>query len=185
MCHDFSARAGTNLYAPGTTQPQGRRVHLQGHQDQEESASVSIERRSHRRADGAPRRAKRDQTAVARLQSGAAPFRDSARGLPWGPDRFSRVFSRQMRRLKINVTFHGLRHTFATVLLREGVSMKLVSDMLGHETIAITADIYTHVPEAMQHEAVRPSWLRCRKEGIVSDDLTKRVRQLDSFSLFR
>lgn len=59
-----------------------------------------------------------------------------------------------MRRLKINVTFHGLRHTFATMLLRAGVSMKVVSDMLGHETIAITADIYTHVPEAMQHEAV-------------------------------
>jgi integrase len=81
-------------------------------------------------------------------------FCDPATGLPWGPDRFSRVFSRQMRRLKINVTFHGLRHTFATMLLRAGVSMKVVSDMLGHETIAITADIYTHVPEAMQHEAV-------------------------------
>jgi integrase len=111
-------------------------------------------------------------------------FCEPATGLPWGPDRFSRVFSRQMRRLKVSVTFHGLRHTFATMLLRAGVSMKVVSDMLGHETIAITADIYTHVPEAMQREG-RPSWLRYRKEGIVSDDLSKRVRRLDSFSLFR
>jgi integrase len=44
-----------------------------------------------------------------------------------------------------DVHFHDLRHTCATLLLTKGVHPKIVSEMLGHSSIAITPDIYSHV----------------------------------------
>lgn len=43
------------------------------------------------------------------------------------------------------VRFHDLRHTCATVLLSKNVNPKIVSEMLGHATVAITLDTYSHV----------------------------------------
>lgn len=48
---------------------------------------------------------------------------------------------------------HGMRHTYATVALAAGVPLKVVSDTLGHRTIAITADTYTHVDQGMKEQA--------------------------------
>lgn len=50
--------------------------------------------------------------------------------------------------------FHGLRHTAATLLLGQGVHPKIVSEMLGHSSIAITLDLYSHVTPTMQDQAV-------------------------------
>jgi integrase len=44
-----------------------------------------------------------------------------------------------------DVRFHNLRHTCATLPLTKGVHPKIVSEMLGHSSIAITLDIYSHV----------------------------------------
>jgi integrase len=44
-----------------------------------------------------------------------------------------------------DVRFHDLRHTCATLLLTKGVHPKIVSEMLGHSSIAITLDIDSHV----------------------------------------
>ncbi len=44
-----------------------------------------------------------------------------------------------------NIRFHDLRHTCATLLFTRGVHPKIVSEMLGHSSIAITLDIYSHV----------------------------------------
>jgi hypothetical protein len=52
------------------------------------------------------------------------------------------------------VTFHQLRHTAATILLLKNVNPKVVSEMLGHATIAITLDTYSHVLPNTQHSAV-------------------------------
>ena len=46
-----------------------------------------------------------------------------------------------------------MRHTPATMLLREGVHPKVVSERLGHASIAITLDTYSHVMPGMQEEA--------------------------------
>lgn len=53
------------------------------------------------------------------------------------------------------VTFHGLRHTHATMLLRAGIHPKVVSERLGHSTISITLDVYSHVMPGMQEQAAR------------------------------
>ncbi len=53
-----------------------------------------------------------------------------------------------------NLRFHDLRHGFATMLLGEGIPLKVVSDMLGRSSIRITGDIYAHVLVEMQDEAI-------------------------------
>jgi integrase len=51
------------------------------------------------------------------------------------------------------IRFHDLRHTCATLLLMKNVNPKVVSEMLGHATIAITLDTYSHVLPNMQESA--------------------------------
>ena len=51
------------------------------------------------------------------------------------------------------IRFHDLRHTAATILLIKGVHVKLVSEMLGHSTITLTLDTYSHVIPAMHGDA--------------------------------
>jgi integrase len=51
------------------------------------------------------------------------------------------------------ITFHGLRHTSATLLLLAGVAAKVVSERLGHKRIATTMDIYAHVLPSMGRDA--------------------------------
>ncbi len=51
------------------------------------------------------------------------------------------------------VKFHALRHSAATLLLSQGIHPKIVAEMLGHTTIAMTLDIYSHVTLDMQQEA--------------------------------
>jgi integrase len=50
--------------------------------------------------------------------------------------------------------FHDLRHTAATLLLMQGIHAKVVSEMLGHSSIGLTLDIYSHVLPDMQQQAV-------------------------------
>lgn len=51
------------------------------------------------------------------------------------------------------VRFHDLRHTCATLALSARVNPKVVSEMLGHSTVAVTLDIYSHVMPDMQEDA--------------------------------
>ena len=51
--------------------------------------------------------------------------------------------------------FHDLRYSAATVLLTRKIDLKVVSELLGHSSVAITADIYAHVMPEMQREVVK------------------------------
>jgi len=50
------------------------------------------------------------------------------------------------------ITLHGLRHTWATLALRAGVHPKVVQERLGHSTISVTLNIYSHVSVGMQRD---------------------------------
>jgi integrase len=66
----------------------------------------------------------------------------------------NRSFRPLLKRAGIErIRFHDLRHTAATLLLEQGLHPKLVSEMLGHSTIAITLDLYSHVTESMHKQA--------------------------------
>jgi integrase len=49
---------------------------------------------------------------------------------------------------------HDLRHFCASLLLAQGVALKVVSEILGHSQIGITADLYTHVLPSVRREAI-------------------------------
>ncbi len=49
--------------------------------------------------------------------------------------------------------FHDLRHTAATLLLKENVHPKIVQDLLGHSSISLTLDTYSHILPDIQKEA--------------------------------
>lgn len=51
------------------------------------------------------------------------------------------------------IRFHDIRHTHATLLLQHGENVKVISERLGHSSIGITLDVYSHVVPDMQREA--------------------------------
>jgi integrase len=75
-------------------------------------------------------------------------------GRPIHPDVFSQVFDRAVARSGLPViTLHDLRHTHATLLLKAGIPVKVVSERLGHANPAFTMSVYQHVIPGMQAEA--------------------------------
>jgi integrase len=68
------------------------------------------------------------------------------------PRTVSRTFDRLVTAAKVaSIRLHDLRHTYATSALASGESVKVVSERLGHASIAITLDVYAHVTP--QHDA--------------------------------
>jgi integrase len=75
-------------------------------------------------------------------------------GSPLVPDQVSRLFARLIKEADLPpIRLHDLRHGAATLALAGGVNLKVVSEMLGHSTIAITADTYTSVLPEVAREA--------------------------------
>jgi integrase len=74
-------------------------------------------------------------------------------GEPWWPSNFARVCRRVFDQAGLSCRLHDLRHTHATMLLRQGVHPKVVQERLGHANVGITLDIYSHVAPHMQEEA--------------------------------
>ncbi|EJR04742.1 hypothetical protein II1_04996 [Bacillus cereus MC118] len=54
-----------------------------------------------------------------------------------------------------NIIFHDLRHTHETLLLKQGVHPKIVSERLGHKDVFITLNRYSHVLPGLQENAVK------------------------------
>ncbi|MBT9148478.1 MAG: Tyrosine recombinase XerC [Syntrophomonadaceae bacterium] len=77
-------------------------------------------------------------------------------GTPYIPRNFSRTFKtlRDKANISKDITVHTLRHTFATRLLEAGVSLKKAQELLRHENIATTADVYSNVSVEMKQAAV-------------------------------
>ena len=77
-------------------------------------------------------------------------------GQPWRPDGITSSFHNLVKAAGLPaIRFHDLRHTHASLLLRQGIHPKVVSERLGHSTISITLDTYSHVLPGMQQEAAR------------------------------
>jgi integrase len=80
-------------------------------------------------------------------------------GQPLHPDWFTNEFKRQARAARLGGLRrpHGLRHTWATLALQAGIHPKVVSERLGHSTISITLDTYSHVMPGLDIEAATSS----------------------------
>jgi integrase len=78
-----------------------------------------------------------------------------ADGSPVNPDSLSSAWRRLLRSKGLPpVRFHDLRHAHATLMLLQGVHPKVVSERLGHASVGITLDTYSHVLPSMQSDAV-------------------------------
>lgn len=75
-------------------------------------------------------------------------------GSPIYPQNLSQRFEAAVRRAGVRpIRFHDLRHTHATLALQAGINPKVVQERLGHSSIAMTLDVYSHVTPSMQEEA--------------------------------
>ena len=76
-------------------------------------------------------------------------------GNPYQPRSLTHAFELFLARHGLpRVRLHDLRHSHATAMLKAGVHGKIVQERLGHSTIAVTLDIYSHVLQGMQEGAV-------------------------------
>jgi integrase len=80
----------------------------------------------------------------------------AADGRPWSPVAFTHAFVDLARRPGVpRVRFHDLRHSHATALLIAGIHPKVVSERLGHSTVNITLDLYSHVLPGLDEDAAK------------------------------
>jgi len=77
-------------------------------------------------------------------------------GNPMDPGTLTHNFARIARRAGLAGTrFHDLRHTFASLMLLAGIHPKIVSEALGHSSVAFTLDVYSHVVPGLQEAAAK------------------------------
>jgi integrase len=76
-------------------------------------------------------------------------------GTPVKPDAFSCAWDHWIEHREPRVRFHDLRHAHATHLLTQGVHPKIAQERLGHSSIAMTMDLYSHVLPGMGAEAAK------------------------------
>jgi integrase len=77
-------------------------------------------------------------------------------GTPIEPRNVNRWFAQLCKRAGVRtIRMHDLRHTCASILLAQGVPLRVVMEILGHSQIAVTADLFTHVLPALNEDAAR------------------------------
>ena len=78
------------------------------------------------------------------------------KGVPYSPNALSLAFTRFVKKNDLpRLTFHGLRHTFATIASCQGASLFDIGKALGHSTPATTGRIYTHLVDRTHEELVQ------------------------------
>ena len=76
--------------------------------------------------------------------------------LPVWPNSITRRFKNLADSIWFNgIRLHDLRHTHATLMLQQGIHPKIVSERLGHSSVAITLDTYSHVLPGLQEAAAQ------------------------------
>jgi integrase len=74
---------------------------------------------------------------------------------PICPTKVSEAFRGLCARAGLKgIRFHDLRHIFASLMLMRGVSPKVISEALGHSSVAFTLTVYSHIIESMQQDAM-------------------------------
>ena len=96
-------------------------------------------------------------------------------GSPLKPDSISATVSLLCRRLGLpkGVSLHTLRHSHGSVLLADGVDLPTVSERLGHSSVRVTADVYSHALRGRDQEAACRWDEFMRRNGATRDGITK------------
>ena len=71
------------------------------------------------------------------------------------PDAISTWFARFLVRKNLkHISFHGLRHTAATLMINSGVDVETISRILGHSSSNVTSQVYLHSSNAVRSDAM-------------------------------
>jgi integrase len=98
-------------------------------------------------------------------------------GQPLHPERVSREFDRRVERWDLErITLHGLRHSWATTALAAGIHPRIVQERLGHATVAITLDLYSHTTATLHDQAADLVGSLIFREQTVSESPSRRQR---------
>jgi integrase len=101
-------------------------------------------------------------------------------GTPLRPDSISATISALFRRLKIpkpkGASLHLLRHSHGSHLLANGVPLPVVSERLGHSSVRVTADVYSHAINGQDDEAVR-KWEEFQQRNRAADANAPQLKQ--------
>lgn len=93
-------------------------------------------------------------------------------GKPLRPDTITRAWTTLAARAGLKVIrLHDARHSHASLMLKQGIHPKIVQERLGHSTIAVTLDIYSHVSPGLQEAAAK------RFDDAFNSRYNKRVNQ--------
>jgi len=97
----------------------------------------------------------------------------SVNGTPIDPGTLTHNFARIAKKAGLPGTrFHDLRHTFASLMLLAGIHPKIVSEMLGHSSVAFTLDVYSHVIKGLGQAAMR------RLDEVLQPELAENVSKM-------
>jgi integrase len=98
-------------------------------------------------------------------------------GDPIHPHALYEAFRRIVRRSGVpTIRFHDLRHTHGSLLIKEGIPVKVVSERLGHANIAFTMQTYQHLLPGMQSDAARTVERLTKPIPSVTDETVERRR---------
>lgn len=111
-------------------------------------------------------------------------------GERWSSSNFSSAFYRLVRKAEIpKCRLHDVRHSFASYLADAGMDLKVISDILGHSGLRITADRYVHIQLSLKREAAArlhqriSAYVECHSDNhdtIASDVNSERTRDSTS-----
>ncbi len=102
-------------------------------------------------------------------------------GNPVDPSYLTHTFAKIVKQAELGgVRFHDLRHTFASLALLRGAKPKVISEALGHASIAFTMDTYSHIISGMQEDmmALLDDVLPAGKRG-VDDKMIRLISTLN------
>ncbi len=90
--------------------------------------------------------------------------------MPRNPTAVRKVLNRILDKANCkHIRFHDLRHTFATTALANGMDIKTLSAIIGHNSAETTLNIYTHITDEMQQTAAKKIGQNLRRNTSLSN----------------
>jgi integrase len=83
------------------------------------------------------------------------PIRPIWLGHPLTPDKLGRMFGRFARDHGFPITYHGLRHSAAVLMLSSGIDVRTAASRLGHANVSLTLNVYGHHARSADEKAAQ------------------------------
>jgi integrase len=145
---DFDAKA---LYVRQTAVPDKGKVRFSEPKTEKSRRRVALSQKVIEVLKAWRQKQRKEAMALGKPEAANGLVFTSEAGTPINPRNLARNFAMLIDKAKLPpIPFHALRHTYATIMLREGMHPKIIQERLGHSRSSTTLDIYSHVTPDMQ-----------------------------------